>query len=90
MRSSFNEKVYRVHKIQVSVIDSGIGIKREHINKLFKLFGRLDHSSNNSSVGLGLTIVKRIVEQMGGYVSVRSIYKQGTVFSFYVLMGVLD
>ena len=48
--------------LEIQVIDSGIGIKKEDINKLFKLFGFLDTTKelNTKGIGLGLHISKKI------------------------------
>lgn len=50
--------------LEISVIDTGIGIKEEDKNKLFKLFGYVSDSQgmNIHGIGLGLTISKKIVE----------------------------
>ena len=71
--------------ICISVADSGIGISSENINKVF------DRTFQESSArtpdkqcgcGLGLSIVKMIVEKMGGQVSCKSVLKKGSTFSF--------
>ena len=56
-----NEKF--VH-LQITVRDSGIGIKKEHLNDLFMDFGKLsdDEGRNKSGTGLGLSICKQIIE----------------------------
>lgn len=66
-----------------SIEDTGIGIKQEDIDKLFDKFERVD-LANNSSVegtGLGLVIVKNLLDMMNGNVSVQSTYGQGSVFT---------
>ena len=62
-------------KIHFKVEDSGIGIKEEEKDKLFKLFGKLKikDNINQNGVGLGLTISKKLVEQLGGDIRVDSI-----------------
>ena len=57
-----------------SVIDTGIGIKREDLPALFDSFKRLDLVKNRTiqGTGLGLNIVKQLVEQMQGSISVES------------------
>jgi signal transduction histidine kinase len=54
--------------IEVSVIDTGIGIKKKDQSKLFELFGFLDSSKelNQKGIGLGLHISKQISQQLGG------------------------
>jgi signal transduction histidine kinase len=58
----------------INVIDTGIGISSSNIENLFQIFGKLKSSSsiNQSGVGLGLTICKKICEFMGGSVTVSS------------------
>ena len=52
----------------VSVTDTGVGISTEDLPKLFTRFGKLHRSAemNHEGIGLGLTIVKQIVESSGG------------------------
>ena len=58
----------------MQVKDTGVGIDANDLNKLFTRFGKLQRTSemNSEGIGLGLTIVKRIVESSGGQVSVFS------------------
>jgi len=72
--------------ITFSVHDTGIGIKKEHINKIFQAFDQQDAniSRNYDGTGLGLTISKRLVELMGGEkIVVQSELKKGS--SFFVV-----
>lgn len=72
--------------VEVSVSDTGIGIARENIPKLFKKYGRLGESyatmSASISTGLGLYITKQYVEKMDGTISVKSTLGKGTTFTF--------
>lgn len=54
--------------------DSGMGISKENINKLFLNFGKLEDPSgcNKTGTGLGLSICKHLIEKMGGKVKVES------------------
>lgn len=72
------------HAIKVSVKDSGIGIKREDVPKVFTTFGQLSTTKrmNSLGTGLGLSISKKIVEQHGGKIWVESEYGKGSTFSF--------
>lgn len=66
------------------IIDTGRGIKRENIKKLFRSFYQEDPSiaRQYGGTGLGLMISKNLVEIMGGQISVTSNYGEGTTFSF--------
>lgn len=66
----------------LSVQDTGRGIKKEDINKLFTKFERLDIEKNSTTegTGLGLAITKRLVEMMNGKINVQSTYREGSLF----------
>ena len=70
--------------VRVSIKDHGIGIKREDRDRLFKKFQRIPDPSNRKTAGtgLGLYIVKGLVELHGGEVEVNSTYGKGSTFSF--------
>lgn len=76
----------------VSVKDTGIGIKEKDLNKLFDSFIRLDMKKNRNveGTGLGLNITKRLVDMMGGNLTVESIYGKGSTFSFVIPQKVVD
>jgi signal transduction histidine kinase len=59
---------YEQEMLQVSVIDTGKGIKLEEMAKLFTLFGKVDRTedSNPDGLGMGLTICQKIIENSGG------------------------
>lgn len=69
--------------LQFSVIDTGIGIAPENLDKLFKPFVQLDSSLSRryAGTGLGLALVRRIVEVHGGSVSLESEVGKGSRFS---------
>ena len=79
-----NEK--DISKLIISVEDSGRGIKKEKIDKLFTKFERLDEDRNTTveGTGLGLAITKQLVEAMGGKLIVQTIYGEGSKFSFII------
>lgn len=70
--------------INVSVRDTGIGIPKDQLKKLFNKFSKIDTPEHNrkDGTGLGLVITKNIVEAMQGEVRVSSEFGVGSVFSF--------
>ncbi|MFN8448248.1 MAG: ATP-binding protein [Anaerolineae bacterium] len=70
----------------INVADSGIGISREHLDHIFDPFFRVDGNQENGS-GLGLYIVKEIVQLHSGKVSVESEIGKGTTFSVYLTLS---
>ena len=80
------------YRLNVSVTDTGAGIRREDINGVFESFTHFDTRKDSSveGTGLGLAISKNLVELMGGEVSVESTYGQGSCFSFYIIQTVED
>ena len=70
--------------VQISVCDTGIGIKPENIGKLFQKFEQLDKgiSQKYGGTGLGLAITKQLVEQHGGRIWAESKYGEGSTFTF--------
>jgi len=68
---------------EISVTDSGIGIKEEDLDKLFKPFSQVDTglSRNREGTGLGLSITARLIEKLNGSISVKSVYGEGSVFT---------
>ncbi|WP_194191497.1 ATP-binding protein [Clostridium chrysemydis] len=71
-------------KIKFLVEDSGKGIKKENLNKLFLPFEQFDKEWKVFGTGLGLPISKEIVSSMGGNISVESNYGYGSKFSFSI------
>ena len=66
----------------ISVQDTGMGIKKEKIDKLFNKFERLDVERNTTveGTGLGLAITKKLIDMMGGKINVQSTYGKGSLF----------
>lgn len=69
------------HELKFSVIDSGIGIRKEDLKRVFKPFQRSQNALSRSGSGLGLSIVRSIVEDQGGEVFVASELGKGSTFS---------
>lgn len=78
--------------LQVDVIDTGIGLTAEQISRLFEPFSQADTSTTRKfgGTGLGLTISKRLVEVLGGELSVRSTPGRGSTFSVTFDTGNID
>jgi polar amino acid transport system substrate-binding protein len=74
----------RDSRIEVQVIDSGTGIKKEDIGKLFRPFEQLDTgiSRKYEGTGLGLSICNRILDMLDGHIQVESQYGIGSTFIF--------
>lgn len=68
--------------LNIAVKDTGRGIKKEDMNKLFNKFERFDEDQNTSTegTGLGLAITKSLTEMMGGRITVASNYGEGSTF----------
>jgi two-component system phosphate regulon sensor histidine kinase PhoR len=75
---------YNDTKFIVKVIDNGEGIQKEHISRLFERFYRVDQSRSREQggSGLGLSIVKHIVEAHDENILLKSTYGEGSEFSF--------
>jgi CheY-like chemotaxis protein/anti-sigma regulatory factor (Ser/Thr protein kinase) len=71
------------------VSDTGIGIRKEDIGRLFTEYNKLDMTSNRhiEGTGLGLSICKNLVEMMGGRVEVESVYGAGSAFTACMRQG---
>lgn len=69
--------------VRIRVTDTGVGIAEEHLRHIFDEFFQLRNPERdrNKGTGLGLTICKRLVDAMGGTLSVRSVVDQGSTFS---------
>ena len=65
-----------------TVTDTGIGVKKENLPHLFNAFKRMDEEKTRhiEGTGLGLVIVKQLLELMGGSVAVNSVYTKGSTF----------
>jgi two-component system, OmpR family, phosphate regulon sensor histidine kinase PhoR len=70
-------------RIRISVADTGIGIPHEDIKRIFERFYRVDKARSRPAggTGLGLPIVKEVVERMGGTVAVESVLGRGSKFT---------
>ncbi|MCM2371045.1 PAS domain-containing sensor histidine kinase [Aporhodopirellula aestuarii] len=65
-----------------SVSDDGPGIEEKYHAKVFEIFQKLHQSSGDDGAGLGLTIVQKLVQTMGGNISIHNVEPRGTEFRF--------
>ena len=74
----------------ISVEDTGIGIKKEDLNRLFTKFDRLgvERQMQIEGTGLGLALTKRLVDLMNGKISVTSEYGKGSTFTVELIQGI--
>ena len=79
-------------KMIISVKDSGRGIKKEDIDKLFTKFQRLDEDRNTTieGTGLGLAITKQLIEMMNGNIVVNSVYGEGSEFTVAIAQKISE
>jgi signal transduction histidine kinase/CheY-like chemotaxis protein len=75
-----------------SVSDTGMGIRKEDIGKLFTDYNQVDARSNRhiEGTGLGLAITKQMAQMMHGDISVESVYGEGTTFTVRILQGFIN
>ena len=78
--------------LTIAVSDTGIGIKEEDIDNLFKSFTRLEESRNRhiEGTGLGLNITQNLVSMMNGTIEVTSEYGKGSVFTVKIPQKVVS
>ena len=88
------EKRYIGGKFNLCIIvkDTGIGIKPEDIGEIFNSYNRADEKENRhiEGTGLGLSITKRLVDAMGGQISVESVYGEGSTFTILLPQVVIS
>lgn len=77
--------------LNVSVRDTGIGIKQEDLDRLFEKFSRIEEERNRNieGTGLGMNITQKLLELMGSSLEVHSEYGKGSEFSFSVRQRVI-
>jgi signal transduction histidine kinase len=67
---------------KISIADNGLGIEERYYTKIFQIFQKLSNVEDTESTGIGLSIVKKIVEIYGGTIWVESKINQGSTFFF--------
>jgi PAS domain S-box-containing protein len=90
VRAEVLEKTHEQVSLRFAVRDTGIGLSKEQTVRLFQPFVQADASITRKfgGTGLGLTISKRLVQLMGGEITVSSLPGQGCTFSFTARFGV--
>jgi PAS domain S-box-containing protein len=70
----------RSESVRLWIEDNGVGIAQEHHERIFRLFERLHGQSEYSGTGIGLAVVRKAMERMGGSVGVESVLGKGSRF----------
>ena len=91
LRVSARKESYGVN-LMFAVSDSGIGIKKENKDKIFRSFSQVDTKKNRAieGTGLGLSISKQLVKQMGGFIFLDSEYGKGSTFTVVIPQKVVN
>ena len=85
------EKLAQSLKIGFEVIDTGIGIKEEDKADIFLSFSKIQANTySNSGTGVGLAMIKSLLDLMGSTISLKSEYGKGSIFSFTLNLGIKE
>lgn len=92
LADSMSDNTSNLTELFIQVKDTGIGIREEDREKLFKNFVRLDEKRNRNieGTGLGLNLTKQLLDMMGGTIAVKSEYGQGSTFTVRLQQQVSD
>ncbi|MBN2768353.1 MAG: sensor histidine kinase [Campylobacterales bacterium] len=82
LKYSDEDVVVQLEGRRLSVVDKGVGISEEHLDKVTKKFYRSGTHNWDNSMGLGLSIVKTILSLHGSYLKIQSKEHEGSTFSF--------
>ncbi len=81
---TINAELHNDARLQVDVVDTGMGISPDQQANLFSQYYQTSSSKGQVGTGLGLYICKQLVEMQKGKISVKSELGTGTTFSFYI------
>lgn len=92
LRMGYQKEERKQLLLKIEVEDTGIGIKKTDMDKVFMNFTRVDEQKNRSikGTGLGLSLTKNLVELMGGKISVTSEYGKGSVFTAVIPQKIVN
>ncbi len=68
---------------QVAIIDNGVGFNNEYVEKMFAIFGRIDKTKAIDGTGIGLSIVKRIMQNHNGFVTAEGVPEVSAQFNLF-------
>lgn len=84
LKYSQNDVYLTLTEDKLSVKDSGIGIKEEHLDKVTSKFYRVEKNSWDNSMGIGLAMVSYILKAHKSFLEIQSTFAKGSVFSFSI------
>ncbi|MCR5302409.1 MAG: response regulator [Lachnospiraceae bacterium] len=78
--------------LSFEVTDTGIGMKEEDMNRLYSPFSRIEESRNRTveGTGLGMSIVRQLLDLMDSHLEVSSVYGEGSRFYFEIRQGIIN
>ena len=77
-------------RYEIEVADTGIGMTEEYLGRLYDVFSKESDDDNASGVGIGLSVTKKLIDAMGGTISVKSKKGEGTTFLIGIPLKLAD